>query len=180
MAYPLVHTSGGIVATTLHEVGHDDVIFMARYGPDNQDFMKITEHDIDEGEDADPMILTVETDNTERHRAYAFEPVEGSAARLLVQDQDADGDNYHLDVVELGDMDHEMEGGGHFVVLTNTGDLHIFDLGSSDEPEIVELGAACLGRIVPQPRAGPGLCVCQRPCRGQGHRGAPRGASRRK
>ena len=39
----------------------------------------------------------------------------------------------------------EMEGGGHFVVLTNTGDLHIFDLSSSDEPEIVPLGVACLG-----------------------------------
>ncbi len=145
VAYPLEYTSGGLAATTLHEVGHDDVIFMARYGPDNQDFMKITEHDIEEGEDAEPMILTVETGDTDRHRAYAFEPVEGSAGRLLVQDQDADGDNYRLDVVGLGDMDHDMEGGGHFVVLTAMGDLHIFDLSNSDEPEIVDLGAACLG-----------------------------------
>lgn len=168
VAYPLEYTSGGLAAAHGHDLGHDDVMFMARYGPDNQDFMKITEHDIEEGEDAQPMILTVETDSTDRHRAYAFEPVEGSAGRLLVQDQDADGDNYHLDVVELGDMDHDMEGGGHFVVLTATGDLHIFDLSNSDEPEIVNLGADCVEGIgCPGLALAPGFAYVSDPAGGK-------------
>ena len=84
VAYPDEYTSGGIVATTLHEdeVGHSGVIFMVRYGPDQQDFLKITEHDIEVGSNADPEVLTVETGSTDRHRAFAFEPVEGSAGRL--------------------------------------------------------------------------------------------------
>ena len=175
VAYPLEYTSGGIVATTLHEVGHDDVIFMARYGPGpgSQDFMKITEHDIDEGEDAEPMILTVETDSTARHRAYAFEPVEGSAARLSVQDQDADGDNYHLDVLDLGDVHDRPEGGGHFVVLTATGDLHIFDLSNSDEPEIIRgivgsvAGVDCSEVHCPSLALAPGFAYVSDPAGGK-------------
>lgn len=138
VAYPDEYTSGGLAATTLHEdeVGHDDVIFMVRYGPNQQDFVKITEHDIDEGADAEPEVLTVVTGSTDRHRAFAFEPVDGSAGRLLIQD----AEDYHLDVLELGDMGHTMVGEGRFVVLTATGDLHIFDL-------TMEMGEELVGRI---------------------------------
>ena len=167
--YPLEYTSGGLAAALEHDLGHDDVIFMARYGPHSQDFLKITEHDIEAGSIPEDQFLEVPVsmDNTDRHRAYAFEPVEGSAGRLLVQDQDADGDNYHLDVVELGDMDHDMEGGGHFVVLTATGDLHIFDLSSSDMPEIVDLDAACLGELCPSLALAPGFAYVSDPAGGR-------------
>lgn len=167
--YPLAYKSGGLAAAHDHDLEHDDVIFMARYGPANQDFLKITEHDIEAGSIPEERFLEVPVsmDNTDRHRAYAFEPVEGSAARLLVQDQDADGDNYHLDVVELGDMDHDMEGGGHFVVLTATGDLHIFDLSGSDVPEIVTLGAACLGDYCPSLALAPGFAYVSDPAGGK-------------
>ena len=137
VSYPGMYTSGGVAATTLHadEVGHDDVIFMVRYGPNQQDFAKITEHDIEEGPDATPDVLEMPWGSDVRHRGFAFEPVDGSAVRLLVQD--ADPDNYHLDVLELGDMDHDVEGEGHFVVLTATGDLHIYDLTMESGEELV-------------------------------------------
>lgn len=151
VAYPLAYTSGALAATTRHEVGHDDVIFMARYGPNGQDFLKITEHNIEEGLDAEPEVLTMEWGSDDRHRAFAFEPVDGSgrrlpdgsARRLLIQDQGTDGENYHLDVLELGDEDPT--GKGRFVVLTATGDLHIFDLATSDVPATIPgiVGADC-------------------------------------
>ena len=134
VAYPGEYTSGGVAATTRHEVGHDDVIFMVRYGEHQQDFVKITEHDIEEGLDAEPEVLTMEWGSDARHRAFAFEPEEGSARRLLIQDQDADGENYHLDVLQLEEEDHT--GKGRFVVLTATGDLHIFNLATDEHDTI--------------------------------------------
>ena len=138
VAYPDEYTSGGLAATTQHEVGHDDVIFMVRYGENQQDFAKVTEHDIEEGLDADLEVLTMDWGSSDRHRGYAFEPVEGSAGRLLVQDTDAE--DYHLDVLDLGDMDHDITGKGRFVVLTATGDLHIYDL-------TMEMGEELVGTI---------------------------------
>ena len=170
VAYPGEYTSGGLAATTRHEVGHDDVIFMVRYGENQQDFVKITEHDIEEGLDAEPEVLTMEWGSTDRHRAFAFEPVEGSAGRLLIQDQDADGENYHLDVLELGDMDHTMEGEGRFVVLTATGDLHIFDLTTSDEPTTIPgiVGAECPEGIgCPSLALAPGFAYVSDPAKGK-------------
>lgn len=141
VAYPGDYTSGGLAATTLHEVDHEDVIFMARYGPNNQNFLKITEHDIEDGTEPKELTVPVPPTNTARHRAYAFEPVEGSVRRLLIQDQDADGDNYHLDVLQLEEEDHT--GKGRFVVLTATGVLHIFNL-VTDEHEMLDTKADCL------------------------------------
>ena len=174
VAYPGEYTSGGLAATTRHEVGHDDVIFMVRYGENQQDFVKITEHDIEEGLDAEPEVLTMEWGSTDRHRAFAFEPVEGSAGRLLIQDQDADGENYHLDVLALGDMDHDdhdhdIEGEGRFVVLTATGDLHIFDLTTSDEPTTIPgiVGAECPEGIgCPSLALAPGFAYVSDPAKG--------------
>ena len=157
--YPGMYGSGGLAATTLHEdeVGHSGVIFMARYGPSRmeQDFVMITEHDIEVGLDGDPEdlpeVLMARASTTDRHRHYAFEPVEGSAGRLLVQD--ADPENYHLDVLHLeggghGHDDHAAEGEGRFVVLTVAGDLLIFDLTMEAGDELVGtvpniVGAEC-------------------------------------
>ena len=146
VAYPDMHTSGGLVATTLHEdeVGHDDVIFMVRYGEHQQDFAKITEHDIEEGLDADLEVLEMDWGSEERHRAFAFEPVDGSAGRLLIQDQGTDGEDYHLDVLHLGGEEHT--GKGRFVVLTATGDLHIFNL-ATDEHDTISGIAGCLDGV---------------------------------
>ena len=170
VAYPGEYTSGGLAATTRHEVGHDDVIFMVRYGEYQQDFVKITEHDIEEGS-ADPDdVLTMEWGSTDRHRAFAFEPVEGSAGRLLIQDQDADGEDYHLDVFGLGDVDHDIEGEGRFVVLTATGDLHIFDLTTSDEPTTMPgiVGAECPEGIgCPSLALAPGFAYVSDPANGK-------------
>lgn len=172
VAYPDEYGSGGLAATALHEdeVGPDDVIFMVRYGEYQQDFVKITKHDIEEGLDAEPEVLPMEWDSTDRHRAFAFEPVEGSAGRLLIQDQDADGENYHLDVLQLGDMDHTMEGEGRFVVLTATGDLHIFDLTTSDEPTTISgiVGAECPESIgCPSLALAPGFAYVSDPAKGK-------------
>lgn len=169
VAYPGEYKSGGLAATTMHEdeVGHDDVIFMVRYGPNQQDFAKVTEHDIEEGLDAEPEVLTMEWGSTERHRAFAFEPVEGSAGRLLIQDQGADGENYHLDVLELGDMDHTMEGEGRFVVLTATGDLHIFNL-ATDEHDTIPAIADCLEGVgCPSLALAPGFAYVSDPANGK-------------
>ena len=167
VAYPEEHGSGGVVATTLHEVGHDDVIFMVRYGEHQQDFVKITDHDIEEGPEATPEVLTMDWGSTDRHRAFAFEPVDGSAGRLLVQD--ADPDNYHLDVVDLGDMDHDIEGKGRFVVLTATGDLHIYDLAIGDTPTTISgiVGAECPEGIgCPSLALAPGFAYVSDPANG--------------
>ena len=169
VAYPDMYASGGVVATTLHEdeVGHDDVIFMVRYGEHQQDFAKITDHDIEEGPAATPEVLTMDWGSTDRHRAFAFEPVDGSARRLLVQD--ADPDNYHLDVVDL-DMDHDMEGKGRFVVLTATGDLHIYDLATGDAPTTIPgiVGAECPEGIgCPSLALAPGFAYVSDPAKGK-------------
>lgn len=175
VAYPGEYKSGGLAATTRHEdeVEHDDVIFMVRYGENQQDFVKITEHDIEDGLDAEPEVVTMEWGSTDRHRAFAFEPVEGSAGRLLIQDQDADGDNYHLDVLQLGDEEHT--GKGRFVVLTATGDLHIFDLATSDRPATIPgiVGADCLGPeedICPELALAPGFAYVSDPAKGMVHK----------
>ena len=173
VAYPGDYTSGDVVATTLHEgeVGHSGVIFMVRYGPNQTDFVKITEHDIEEGLDADPAVLMVPTSSSDRHRGFAFEPVEGSAGRLLVQD--ADPENYHLDVLHLGDGDHNTEGEGRFVVLTATGDLHIFDLTMEAGSELVGtlpniVGAECPEGIgCPSFALAPGFAYVSDPAEGK-------------
>ena len=170
VAYPDEYTSGGLAATTLHEdeVGHDDVIFMVRYGEHQQDFAKVTEHDIEEGPDADLEVLTMDWGSSDRHRAFAFEPVGGAAGRLLIQD--VDGEDYHLDVLDLGDMDHDVEGEGHFVVLTATGDLHIFDLAAGDMPTTIPgiVGAECPEGIgCPSLALAPGFAYVSDPANGK-------------
>ena len=173
VAYPDENVSGDLAATTLHEdeVGHDDVIFMARYGEHQQDFVKITEHDIEEGLDADLEVLTMDWGSTDQHRAFAFEPVEGSAGRLLIQD--ADAEDYHLDVFDLGDVDHDVEGKGHFVVLTATGDLHIYDLTMEMGEELVDtlegiVDAECPEGIgCPSLALAPGFAYVSDPAKGK-------------
>ena len=61
-------------------------------------FLKIMASEVMDGTDEGSQLVTVET-GSGRHRAYAFEPV-----------------------------DHNFGGEGHFVVLTGTGNLYIFDL----------------------------------------------------
>ena len=112
VAYPdEMITSGYLVANPLSadEVGHSDVIFMVRYGTYQNEFAKITEHDIEDGSNAIPEVLTVEAGLQERHRGFAFEPV-----------------------------DHNFPmGKGRFVVLTATGNLYIYDLKMSTGDELV-------------------------------------------
>ena len=117
VAYPPGdHVSGGLAAATLPvdpDWGHHDVIFMARYGSNEQNFLKITEHDIEQGLNANPEVLIVEAGNEERNRGFAFEPVD---------------DNFPM-------------GKGHFVVLTASGNLYIFD------PNVDELVGQVMGIV---------------------------------
>ena len=167
VAYPEMYGSGGLAATRQHEddVGHDDVLFMVRYGEHQQDFLKITEHDIEQGLDADPEVLTMEWGSEDRHRAFAFEPVDGSAGRLLIQDQGTDGEDYHLDVLQLGGEEHT--GQGRFVVLTATGDLHIFDLATNEHDTIPEIAGCLEGVGCPSLALAPDFAYVSDPAEGK-------------